>query len=232
ARIHLANFLQLGGEVHFLHQVQVVVAAGRAVGAEADSDAGGTFFDYWGDAAGQHHVAGWIVHAANVIFGEELAVGFINPNTMGGDDIWAEQADALHVLNGSSVVLREAVVELFLDFRDMNQDGRVIFVGERLHVMKSLLGAEIDGVGRNGGVNQRITLPTLQECFGVGGGFRFILIVGNREVEPAFAYDGAHSGGFGFFGEGILEIVHVHESSDSAANHFGGGQTRAPADEV
>src|ERR1700730_18958786 len=83
ARIHLGDFLQLGGEVHLLHQIEVVVAAGRAVCAEAHGDASGAFFDHGSDTAGQHRVAAGIVHAAHAFFGEELAVGCGDPDAMG-----------------------------------------------------------------------------------------------------------------------------------------------------
>ena len=49
------------------------------------------------------------------------------------------------------------------------------------------------------------------------------------KVSPRTA---AHAGGFGFFGDGVFEVVHVGEGGDAGANLFGGGEARAPADEV
>src|SRR4029077_7831274 len=58
------------------------------------------------------------------------------------------------------------------------------------------------------------------------------LVVRDRKVDPSFAENAAHAGGLGFFGDGILEIVHVRESSHAAANHLGGREARAPTDEI
>src|ERR1700756_3286566 len=152
-RVHLGDFLQLGGKVDLFHEVEVVVAARGAVGTEAYGDASSAFFHDGSYAAGQHHVAGRIVNAPDALFGQELAIGFIDPDAVRGDDVRTEQADAVHVLDGSSMVLGEAVVEFLFDFGDMDQNRRVIFLGEGLHVVKGLFRAEIDGVGRDGGMD-------------------------------------------------------------------------------
>ena len=57
SRVDFGDLLQLRREVHFFHQVQIIVAACWAVRAEADGYAGGSLLDHGGNAASQHHVA-------------------------------------------------------------------------------------------------------------------------------------------------------------------------------
>src|SRR4029077_18340360 len=109
-RIHFGDLLQLGGQVHLFHQIAIVVAAGRTVGTEAHGYSGGPLFNHGGHTASQHHVAGRIVHAADAFCGEKLAVGCVDPDTVCDNDVRSEKSDTIHVLNGSGVVLREAVV--------------------------------------------------------------------------------------------------------------------------
>ena len=61
---------------------------------------------------------------------------------------------------------------------------------------------------------------------------RFGFIVRGGEIDEGFAQDAAHARGFGFFGDGIFEVVHVGKSGDAAANHFRSGEARAPTDEI
>src|SRR4029077_5471361 len=105
---------------------------------------------------------------------------------------------------------------------------RVIFLGERLDGVERLLRSEIDGGRRNRRLNKRIAFTARQEFFGVVGRLRVVLVVRDRKVDPRFSENAAQSGGLGFFGDGILEVVHVRESGDAAANHLGGSEARAP----
>src|SRR5216683_161558 len=98
--IHFGDLLQLGSQVHLFHQIEIVVAAGRTVGTEAHGDAGGALLHHGGDTAGQHHVAGGIVHAADTLFGEEFPVDCVDPDAMGGYNVRAEKTDTVHILNG------------------------------------------------------------------------------------------------------------------------------------
>src|SRR2546422_7851454 len=70
------------------------------------------------------------------------AVGVIEPDAVCGDNVRAEEADAVHVLNGRGVVLREAVVEFFFDLGDVNQNRSEEHTSElqsRLHLVCRLL---------------------------------------------------------------------------------------------
>ncbi len=81
-------------------------------------------------------------------------------------------------------------------------------------------------------MDQRIVLPALQKFLGVFEHGRVGFIVWRREIEERFAENAAHSGGFGFLGDGVFEVIHVRESSDAGANLFGGGEASAPAHEI
>jgi len=81
-------------------------------------------------------------------------------------------------------------------------------------------------------VDQCVALPALQEFFGVRGHRRFALVVRRGKIDPRFAKNSAHSRGFGFFGDGILEVVHVGERGDAAANHLRGRKPCAPAHKI
>src|SRR5271169_2305098 len=87
-------------------------------------------------------------------------------------------------------------------------------------IAQSFFRASVDRVWSDGGVDKRIPLPLLQEFFAVGAHLRFGLVVWGREIDPRFAKYAAKAGGFGFFGLGIFEVIHVREGSGAAANHF------------
>src|SRR6267378_427775 len=183
-------------------------------------------------AAGEHHVARWVVHAADLALGEDFHVGVVSPDAVGGDNIGAEEFDALEILHGSRAVFLDTVGELFAHFGDMDKDGRVIFTGHRGGVAQGFFGTGVNGVGSDGGLNERIALPFFQEFLGVGGHFGLVFVVGHGEIDPGFAKDSAQAGGFGLFGFGVFKVIHVGERGGAAADHFGEREAGAPADVV
>ncbi len=85
---------------------------------------------------------------------------------------------------------------------------------------------------RGGSVNQRIALPALQKFFGVFQHGSVGFIVWRWKIDERFAEHAAHAGGFGFFGDGIFEVIHVRECRDARTNLFGGREPRAPSHEI
>ena len=83
-------------------------------------------------------------------------------------------------------------------------------------------------MGRSGGVNQRVTLPALQEFFRVLKHGIIVFVIRSGKVEDGFAQHAAHTGGFRFFGDGILKIIHVRKSGDAAADLLRQGEARSP----
>ena len=90
--------------------------------------AGGGFFYHWREAAGKNHVDGGVSHVADLVFGEQRAIRSLDPHTMRRNHIGTKQAYTVHVFDGGGLVLHEAVVQFFFDLRDVDQNGRVIFL--------------------------------------------------------------------------------------------------------
>ncbi len=219
----------LACEIHFFHQVEIVVAAGGAVGAQPHSHARRAQVGDGRNAAGQHHVAGWVVDAAHLLSRQGLFIGRVHEDAMRGNHIRAEQSDLVQILHRRHSVLLLAVFPLFFHFGSMNQDGGVVFPGQGGGVLQCLPRAGVDRVRRYRGVNQRIALPLLEEFICIGQHFSFALVVGRGKIDESFAQYPAHAGGFGFFRHGIFEVIHVGEGCDAPANLLGGGEARAPA---
>ena len=216
--------------VHLFHQVEIIVAAGGTVGSEADGDSSGTHLGYRRNSAGDHHVARRVVYAAHLPLRQNCAVGLIHKNAVRGDDVGTEHADLVQILHRRHSVLLQAVLPFLLHFRGMNQDGRVIFPRQRRRVLKRLLGAGVDRVWRDGGVDQRIALPLFQEFLSVGEHLGFALVVGRGKVNERFTQHAAHARGFGFLGHCVFEVVHVGESRHTPANLFRRRKARSPTD--
>ena len=98
-------------------------------------------------------------------------------------------------------------------------------------ILKRFAGTGVYRMRRRGRVNQRIAMPLFQELLGIGEHFSFALVVWRGKVDEGFAQYTAHASGFGFFGDSVLEIIHISECGDTSANLFRGCQSRSPADE-
>ena len=81
-RIHFRNFGQLRGQVNFLHQVEVIVAPGWAIGPEPNGDTGSAQLRHGRNAARDHHVARRVVHASHLPLRQSLAVCAIHKNAV------------------------------------------------------------------------------------------------------------------------------------------------------
>src|SRR5579875_3948642 len=84
----------------------------------------------------------------------------------------------------------------------------------------------------DGGSDERVAFPMLNEFGGVSDHLRDVLVVGNGKIDEGFAENAAHAGLFGDAGNFILEIVHVGVSGDAAPNHFQHAEARAQFDEI
>src|SRR5262249_51338886 len=149
-----------------------------------------------------------------------------------GDDVRPEHADVIEIADRSASIFFAAVVKFFFHFGNMDQDRSFVFAGESGGILERFFGAGVDGVRRDGGMNQRVGLPALEEFFTVGGHLLFVFVVGDRKIDPGFAENGAHASGFGFFGDGVFEVIHVHVRGGAAVQHFRNAQASAPANEV
>src|SRR5258708_38543285 len=111
----------------------------------------------------------------------------------------------------------------------MDKDGRVIFAGHRGGGAAGFFGAGVNGVGSDGGVNERIALPFFQEFFAVGRHFGLVFVVGHGEIDPGVAKDSEQAGGFGLFGFGVFKVIHVGERVGAAVDHFSEREAGGPA---
>ena len=79
-------------------------------------------------------------------------------------------------------------------------------------------------------MNQRIALPLLKKSFGVGERLGFVFMVGRGEINESLTQHTTHAGRFGFFGNGIFEVIHVRERRDPRTNLLRCCEARSPAD--
>ena len=97
----------VGGDPQgFVHVL--VVAAGCAVGADADVELLLQHGLDRGDAVAEQHVAAGVVRHGGAVVGETRDVVVVEPHAMGGDEIRAEQAQVLQVRGRRLAVLLEA----------------------------------------------------------------------------------------------------------------------------
>src|SRR5271154_4407609 len=87
-------------------------------------------------------------------------------------------------------------------------------------------------MGSDGGDDERIAFPVVEEFLGVGEGLGERFIVWRGKIDDGFTEDAAHACFFGGAGDGVFEVVHVRVSGGAAAQHFQDCQARAPDGEV
>ena len=172
------------------------------------------------------------MNAAHLTLRESLPVGLVHINTVRRHYIGTQHADLIEVLHRRHPVLLLTVIPLFFHFRGVNQNGRVIFPRQRRGILKRFLRTRINRMRRHCRVNQWIALPLSQEFLGIREHFNFTFVVGCGKIDKGLAQHTAHPGRFCFFGHGILEVIHVGESSNASANLFCRSQPRSPAHEL
>src|ERR1700728_741096 len=129
-------------------------------------------------------------------------------------------------------MLRSAHLAFKGCFGDVHQDRSAFAAGE-LGSFFQVVGRErVDRMGRDGGRDQRIVLPLVDKFFAVGERGSRSFVIGGGEVEDGFAEHSAHAGFFGDLRGYVLEVIHVSEAGDAAAEHFEDAETRAPEDEI
>ena len=130
-RVHLGDLLELRRQVHLFHQVQIVVAARRAVRAQPDRYAGRALFDHRSNTARQHHVAGRIVHATHLPLRQDPAVRLVNKNAVRRHSVRPENTELIEILYRCGAVLSAAVVQLFFHFCDVDENPRAVLPRQR-----------------------------------------------------------------------------------------------------
>ena len=68
--------------------------------------------------------------------------------------------------------------------------------GQRRGIPQRLFRAGVNGVRRDGGMNEGITLPFLDELFAVRGHLGFAFVVRGGKVNPGFAKESADPAAF------------------------------------
>jgi len=121
-----------------------------------------------------------------------------------------------------------AVVAFFLHLGDVNQNRRMIFSRQGSRILQRLLRAGINRVRSWRCLNERVSLPLLQEFFRVREHLRFAFIVRRRKIDERFSQHAAHTGGLRFLRNRVLEVIHIRESGHTRANLFRGRQPRSP----
>ena len=124
------------------------------------------------------------------------------------------------------------VVAFLLGLGQVNDQRRVVLVGQGARSLQRCVGIGVERVRGNGRHHQRVVAETREIALGelerVGGG----LGVGDGEADDGLAQHAAHAGLFGHFRHHVLEVVHVGEGGGAAKQHFEAAEARAPAHEI
>ena len=163
---------------------------------------------------------------------EELDVGVVDEDAMGGDEPAVQQADGVEVLDGRAVVVAAQAGDFIGHFRHVHQHRRVEFLGQTRDLAKAF---GFDGVRRVGGEgrdDERVAAVVGDEtpcqgdaAVGFGG-------VGRGEIDDRLAEHAAHAGEAGGAGDFILEVVHVGEGRHPALDHLDDAMERAPVHDL
>ena len=151
---------------------------------------------------------------------------------MSGQNIGTQQPDAGQILNGRKAMFVAALLNFERSFGYVDEKGRVVVAGKRRGLLKKRFGCGVNGVRRNSGRDQRVTLPMLQKGRRVGESVCRGLAVGGRKADDRLAQDAAHAGSFRRLGHVILKVVHISNGGGSAAQHFEQAEARRPGDEI
>ena len=156
--------------------------------------------------------------AADLPLRQDLAVRLVDPDAMRREHIWPENSKFVEILHGRGAIFLAAIVQFFLSLSHVNEDRSVVLPCERGRILQCFLGIGVDRMGRNGGVDQRVALPALQKFLRIFEHCVVGLVVWGGKIEDGLAQRSAHSGGFRFFSDGVLKVIHVRESGDAAAD--------------
>ncbi len=169
------------------------------------------------------------MHATHLPLRQDLAVRLVHKNTVRREHVRPENSKFVEILHGRCAIFLAAIVQFLLRLRHMNQDRSVVLPGERGGILQRFLRTGIHRVRRHRGMNQRVTLPALQEFFRVFEHRRVVLIVRGGKVEDGLAQYAAHAGGLRFLGDGVLKVIHVCKRGHASANLLRRCQSCAPA---
>ena len=172
------------------------------------------------------------MHAPYIVLRQNLAIRLVDKDAVCSDDIGAKHSDPFQVLHRRRPIVLLTVFPFFFHFRHVNQNRSMVLSRQSSRVLQGLLRAGINRMRSGRGMDQRIPLPFLQECFRViqHGGFSFI--VGRWEINKRLAQHTAHACCLGFFSDRVFEVIHVCERGHSRANLLGRCQPRSPAHEL
>ena len=110
----------------------------------------------------------------------------------------------------------------------MNRDGRMVAAGECGRILERFFRERIDGMRPDGGGDEWVTLPMVDEFLRVVEGLLRRFVVWSGKIDDSFGEHAAHSGFFCHARNGIFEIVHIAIGGRSAAQHFEKTQPRSP----
>ena len=82
---------------------------------------------------------------------------------------------------------------------------------------------------RDGRDDQRVAFPLVRELLDVLHAFVPGFIVGRGKIEQRLAEHGTHSGFRRLFGNGVLEVIHIHERRRAAFDHLQTAELGPPA---
>ncbi len=163
---------------------------------------------------------------------EELDVGVVDEDAMGGDQAAVEEADGLEVLDRRAVVVAAQVGDLVGHLRDVHQHGSVEFLRETRDFAEAIGFDGVRCVRREGRGDQRVAPVVGDETPRAGDAAVGFGGVRRGEIDDRLPEHGAHAGEAGGARDLLLEVVHVGEGRHAALDHLHDAVQRAPVHDL
>ena len=216
---------------HRLEHVEVVVARGT-VGAECQVHAGRQILQHRCGAAGQLHIALWVMRDADIVLLQDRDVVVGHPDAVGGHRLRSPEAERLEVAGGRVLVFVARRLHLVLRFRQVDEDRHVVLAAECRRGLQRGGIERVHRVRRHGGDDQRVVLELLDEGFGTRQPLGRRLRIGHRELDDRLAEDTAQARFLRGLRDLVLEVIHVGVGRGARLDHLQRSQPRPRADEV
>jgi len=158
--------------------------------------------------------------------------GVVEMYGMNPDEAWADQAELLQTLQRAFAMLGNGIGDFLTGFVEVAVDGQVQLLGERGDALEGTVGDRVRRMRGQAETDQRMVAKGF-----AGGQTLGDVIVGIAGVVAGKFQRGdaercAHAEFRRRLGGGVGKEIHVIETGDAAAQHFGAGQARAVEHEL
>ena len=224
------QLVQLGSRVDLLPDAQVVVGC-RAIGAQPHRELTGQHARQRCHPRGQFHVRLGIVHHPNAVVAEQIEFMGFGPHHMGRHHPVAQQPEPGEVLHRPCSVEPQALLNLVVCFRKMDDQGAGPINSEGLGFDQMIIRHGVRGMGSDRRRDQRVPLPAIHETRDAGHGGGMVGGIGSREVDQDLTQQPPQPRGRQLLGYRHLVVVHIADGGDAAADQLGDAQASATTHE-